>query len=157
MLKKSIKKFIHSLGLDIVKYYRVPMELERARAINSKQKGAYALKRLTYQNIDLILDVGANAGQFAQRIFEIGYGGNIVSFEPLSSAYEKLIENSKGNKRWQIAERCALGDENGEIQINIAKNSHSSSILPMLQAHIDAEPNSTYVDSETVKGAARFL
>lgn len=55
-----------------------------------------------------------------KNYFEIGYGGKVVSFEPLSSAYEKLIENSKGNKRWEVAERCALGDENGEIQINIA-------------------------------------
>jgi len=97
------------------------------------------------------LHLKTNEGQFAQKLFEIGYGGKVVSFEPLSSAYEKLIENSKGNKRWEVAERCALGDENGEIQINIAKNSQSSSILPMLQAHIDAAPHATYFDSETVK------
>ncbi|NEP09408.1 MAG: FkbM family methyltransferase [Symploca sp. SIO2C1] len=125
--------------------------LEKARAINLNSKGGAFLKLLTFHEIDLVLDVGANTGQFAANLFKIGYQGKVVSFEPLSSAYNQLLENSQANPNWRVAERCAIGDRNEEIEIHIAKNSQSSSILPMLQAHLDAAPNSVYIGSETVK------
>lgn len=147
-MKNLFKNIIHNFGFDIVKYY--PEPLERARAINSQQKGAKFIKILTFNEIDLVLDVGANTGQFASHLFEIGYQGKVVSFEPLSSAYDQLLEKSKSNSRWQIASQCAIGDSNGEIEINIANNSESSSILPMLEAHLDAAPRSAYIGSEKV-------
>ncbi|NES25389.1 MAG: FkbM family methyltransferase [Symploca sp. SIO3E6] len=148
-MKNLIKKLTRSFGIDIVKYYPTP--IERARAINSKQKGASFLKMLTFHEIDLVLDVGANIGQFAENLLAMGYQGQVVSFEPLSDAYQQLQEASKSNPNWQVAERCAIGERNGETEINISQNSQSSSILPILQTHIDAASKSVYVDSEKVK------
>ena len=42
-----------------------------------------------------------------------------------------------------------MGERLGEIELNIAGNSSSSSILPMLTTHSSAAPGSTYVGSET--------
>ena len=81
--------------------------------------------------IDLVLDVGANAGQFASALRAIGYGGPIVSFEPLSAAHAKLTAAAKGDSRWTVHPQCALGDRDGETEINVAGNSVSSSVLPM--------------------------
>ena len=151
-MKDLIRKIFHRAGFDIVRYGRTPAE--RARLIDSKgisPKNFEFLKMLTIHEIDLILDIGANTGQWAGSIFEGGYEGRIVSFEPLSSAHAALLERSRSNGRWTVAERRAIGAEDREIEINIAGNSESSSILPMLSAHTDAAPRAKYTGSEKVK------
>jgi len=100
--------------------------------------------------IDLVLDVGANTGQFASGIRRGGYPGRIVSFEPLSRAYGELLLSSAADSMWETYPRCALGDHNGEVEINIAGNSFSSSILPMLESHRSAAPESAYEGKEVV-------
>lgn len=106
---------------------------------------------LLHHKIDLLFDVGANIGQYALLSRGEGYSGKIVSFEPLSSAYRVLKETSKSDRSWVVHERCAVGASNGEIEINIAGNSYSSSILPMLQAHSDAAPQSVYIGKDSAK------
>ena len=101
-------------------------------------------------DIDLILDVGANNGQFASWIRECGYMGKIVSFEPLSSAHAALRQTCERDPLWEAYPRCALGDHEGEVEINIAGNSESSSILPMLESHRNAAPDSAYLGKEIV-------
>jgi FkbM family methyltransferase len=99
-------------------------------------------------DIDLILDVGANQGQFASEIRQCGYAGRIVSFEPLSQAHGELLQSCAKDRLWDAYPRCALGDHDGEVEINIAGNSQSSSILLMLEAHRSAAPESAYEGKE---------
>lgn len=101
-------------------------------------------------DIDLVLDVGANVGQYAKMIRAWGYGGDIVSFEPQSAAHETLVRESRGDARWAIAPRCAIGGKDGTIDLNISENSVSSSVREMLPDHSKASPSSKYVDRETV-------
>jgi len=139
MLKKTIKKLSRSLGIDLKKY-------------NVQTSEAAKMQRLlAYHNIDLVFDVGANIGQYAKLLRELGYSGRIVSFEPLSSAYSQLKAVSKKDPLWEIAPQTAIGNQEGEITINIAGNSQSSSALPMLDAHLESAPESAYSGSETVK------
>lgn len=100
--------------------------------------------------IDLVLDVGANRGQFVLEIRSGGYTGHVVSFEPLSDAHNRLLQASTDDSAWEVYARCALGDHDGETEINIAGNSLSSSVLPMLVAHRNAAPDSAYKGRETV-------
>ena len=93
---------------------------------------------LRTHNVNLIFDVGANAGQFGVLLREIGFDGKIVSFEPLSDARESLQNISRNDPMWQIALQTAIGEENGEIEIQIAGNSQSSSVLDMLDTHVRA-------------------
>jgi FkbM family methyltransferase len=140
MVKKIIKKFLRNLGFEI---QRATIQTSKSSKIN---------RLFTYYNINLVLDVGANFGQYVTFLRdECGYSGRIVSFEPLSTAHSQLQTLSKKDPLWEIAPRTAIGNEEGEITINIAANSQSSSVLQMLDSHLQAAPESVYCSSETVK------
>ena len=100
--------------------------------------------------IKLLLDVGANEGQFASNALGSGYKGHLISFEPLSDAHARLVVAAKENPRWEVAPRCALGASEYHTTINIAANSYSSSLRPMLDALLNAAPQSAYTGSEQV-------
>lgn len=105
---------------------------------------------LQQQQINLVLDVGANEGQFAAELRTSGYTGKIVSYEPLPGPHEKLCGRAKADPAWIVADRTAVGDRNGMIEINVSATSYSSSVLPMLPEHSSAAPDSAYVGRETV-------
>jgi FkbM family methyltransferase len=100
--------------------------------------------------IDLLFDVGANIGQYARQARELGYRNKIVSFEPLSEAHGRLLQNvaAAGDTEWMAHERCALGAAPGSANMNVAQNSISSSLLPMLPAHSNAAPESVYIGQD---------
>jgi len=106
---------------------------------------------LEHYSIDTVLDVGANRGQFAQELRnDLGYKRRIVSFEPLSSAFELLKASAEGVQGWEIF-NIALGDSDETQEINIAGNSYSSSLLDMLPSHVESAPESKYIGSEMIE------
>lgn len=78
--------------------------------------------------VNCVLDVGANKGQFAQRIRAAGYRGRIVSFEPVKEFVAALEEASANDDAWRV-QPFALGEEDTETEINVAKGPLSS-LLP---------------------------
>lgn len=143
-IKRIIKSILRNMfGLELGLTRNLPPTAAQATAMQ-----IFASMRKF--DIDLILDVGANKGQFATEIRLCGYAGRIVSFEPLSKAHGELLQSSVGDPMWDAYPRCALGDNNGEVEINIAGNSESSSILPMLESHRSAAPESVYQGKEIV-------
>lgn len=100
--------------------------------------------------IGYVIDVGANEGQFAQSIRQSGFNGGITSFEPLTDAHKKLSQNAVTDPKWIIHERVACGANSGQIMINIAGNSASSSFKKMLPAHLNAAPYSLTVGQEKI-------
>lgn len=136
--KKIIKSLIHAAGFDL-------------RYLNPSSNPAFQLlKALDRFEVDLVLDVGANVGQFAAELRSVGYRGELVSFEPLSVAHHALSEAASRDSKWQVHARGAIGDHDGEIEINIAGNSVSSSVLPMMESHSSAAEDSAYVGAERV-------
>jgi FkbM family methyltransferase len=73
-----------------------------------------------------------------------------VSFEPMRREYADLETRAAADDRW-LTRPVALGDAATVTSINVAANSISSSLLPMLDTHADAAPNSRYVDVEQVE------
>ena len=123
------------------------LHLERKNALNTESEMFRHL--LNRFNIDCVLDVGANTGQFAQALLDGGYRQSIVSFEPLPDAFALLERKSRSHSNWQT-ENVAVGAKNGDIDFNIAGNSQSSSILRMLPSHEQLAPGSSYVGSVRV-------
>ena len=94
------------------------------------------------RDIETVLDVGANKGQFASKLFAAAYKGKIISFEPMPDVHATLLKQAGRNPRWEVAPPMALGKTKGSALLHIAANSISSSLLPMEQLHLDAAPNS---------------
>lgn len=135
-MKKIIQKFARNFGIEISRYYQSP--------------GSQIVRALEIAGVDIVFDIGANEGQFAKMIREYGYNGKAVSFEPLSSARTKLLLLAAVDPNWEVHDQSAIGDQDGEIEIHIAGNSVSSSVLPMLESHSSAAVGSAYIDSERV-------
>jgi FkbM family methyltransferase len=138
----SIKHQVKTMAL------KMGVELRRYNAVESPT--ARLAHQMTMHGIDLALDVGANDGGYGRLLRSLHYAGDILSFEPLSSAHTALQRATEKDPHWFVASRMALGETDGEIQINIAGNSASSSILPMADLHRAAAPVSAYVGSEEV-------
>ena len=137
-LKTYIKQLLSVLGLEVMRVSLLGSSNYRLMSILDR----YA--------IHTIFDVGANTGQFAMRLRESGYSGSIISFEPLSSAHEILLRNSKHDPNWIVGPRLALSNFNGSTYINISKNSVSSSLNSMLPIHELVAPQSKYIGQELV-------
>jgi FkbM family methyltransferase len=114
----------------------------------------YEIRRqLTLQafDIDLVLDGGANAGQYASELRANGYQGKIVSFEPVTEPFNKLAARASKDPRWQ-ALQLALGDADGEAEINVSANeAKSSSFLRQRDLKIGTAPASRYTHTERVQ------
>jgi len=99
--------------------------------------------------IDLILDVGANTGQFATQSRRLGFGGHIISFEPLDMALPELRARADGDDRWEVRP-WALGDSDGHTTINVSRNLVSSSVLDIRSSLTDVDPGSAFQSQQVV-------
>ena len=138
VMRRILKKFFRLIGFEVNRY-------------NPLDPDSVMLQQfLVGREIDLVLDVGANTGQYASMLRGLGYKNKIISFEPQKQAYSSLSKNSTKDKFWYIAPRSAIGAEDGEIEINLSKNSVSSSVLPILNSLIEYAPETEYFGKETV-------
>lgn len=111
MLKTTIKVLGKKLGYDIVPLWRRD-KLELANLLQS----IFGL-----HDIKVVLDVGANKGQFAEFLrLHVGFTGRIVSFEPILENVEHLRALSAADGAWDVV-GCALGSTDTEAEINIMK------------------------------------
>ena len=112
--------------LEVAKKLAAGFGLHVARLSNQPWQTVLGL---THCPIDLILDVGANEGQFARQIRERFPGAHIVSFEPLPVAFAKLQE-------WANADRNATA-------LNIGLGD-ADTVLKM-HHHVDHSPSSSFL------------
>lgn len=136
--KQRIARSFRIFGYDLSRY------------LPDRHPDAQLIQLMKTYGTGLVLDVGANEGQYAIDLRSNGYQGRIVSFEPLSSAYGKLARAASKDPLWQCV-NSALGSAPGRNTINIAGNSTSSSLLDMLPAHKQAAPTSIYVSTEEIQ------
>ena len=151
-IKGMLRRGLRGLGWEVLRTKNANLEPQILKNI------------LREAGVSIVLDVGANKGQFGDLVFGAGFRGTLISFEAVPSVHEVLMEHAKSrNPSWVIAPCSAIGSKRGRIEINIAGNSVSSSVLPMNNAHLVAAPQSKYVGKETVdlerldELATRFL
>lgn len=138
-IKHELGRLLWKAGYDIIRYKPASHPVARVQQL------------LRSYSIETVLDIGANSGQFAEYLRnDLGYTKRIISFEPLSSAFALLKAKAVKDPCWD-AFNIALGDFDGQCEINIAGNSVSSSLLDMLPSHLESAPNSSYVGKETIE------
>jgi FkbM family methyltransferase len=116
-MKQTIQKLFKQLGYKIESY-----NFFRSHEIRR-------VKFMQDHDISLVLDIGANEGQYGQSIRHLGYKGKIISFEPVKAIFEKLRNNAHLDEYWQVRGE-AVGDYDGETAIYISRFSQASSLLP---------------------------
>jgi FkbM family methyltransferase len=135
MLARQTKEFAHRIGFEISRH---------------RPLAARVVARL--ERVAVVVDVGANRGQYATELRQHGYRGEIVSFEPLEEAFAQLATAAAGDVNW-TCHRIALGASDGEGRINVASNLASSSLLEMEAAHRAGAPEVSITGVETVRVA----
>ena len=79
------------------------------------------------RNIDTVIDVGANRGQFGRFLRDdVGYCGPIISFEPLPHAFEVLQKEAQGDVNWKVF-NVAIGRCRGTLPFNVMASDDFSS------------------------------
>ena len=66
--------------------------------------------------LDLIIDVGANTGQFASSALSAAPHSSVISFEPVTQTFRELKIKAELDPRW-TAIHSAVGDTNGSVLI----------------------------------------
>jgi FkbM family methyltransferase len=111
------------------------------------------IKMLEHFGITVILDVGAHEGHTAEKFFDQGYRGRIISFEPIAKHFQVLNQKCTAAKQaghaWE-ARHAALGNEDATTTINVAGNGLSSSLVAMLPEHEQLNPDSRYAGKEKI-------
>lgn len=136
-LKKAIRSAFNKRGLQIVPLAQHPA----SNYMNLRSLG-----------IDTILDIGANAGQFATRIHGVLPQATIHSFEPLPGIFPLLEETFR---REGIRGKChpfALGQTEEQLTMHLhVAHSPSSSILPTTKHHRELDKRTVETREETIQ------
>jgi len=101
--------------------------------------------------VDRVLDVGANVGQYARRLRAAGWGGDILSFEPLPAAHAALEVAAAGDPAWEVAPAVAVGAAAGTGVLERSRESDMSSLRPQTERLRALSPSSAIAEALTVE------
>jgi FkbM family methyltransferase len=136
-MKELIKEIICRFGFQIQKH-------------NIQNSQDLLLNRcIIFFQIDLIIDAGANIGQYATGLRKHGYTKHLFSFEPLINAFDQLKTKSAKDNKWEVF-NLGVGSSSGQLNINVSENLVSSSFLPVTEASTEAAPKSRFSSTQTV-------
>jgi FkbM family methyltransferase len=117
--RRAVEYVMGKLGYTIIPTWR----MERY------EQSQYLIRLFRLLDIDCVLDVGANLGQYRDFLRnEIGYSGTIISYEPIPAHVEALRTRADGENNWLI-EGYALGSERKTATFNVMSSTAFSSFL----------------------------
>lgn len=111
----TLRTIARSLGYDIFR-------LERQARIET-----HLAALLPHLGVNVVVDAGANTGQYGAMLRRFGYRGRIVSYEPLESVHAQLEAVASGDGEW-LTRRLALGAQPGSATIRMSPDTSWSSL-----------------------------
>jgi FkbM family methyltransferase len=133
-VKQHLKRIVSAFGYDL---RRLEPERDLINFIRS-------------QRVMLVLDVGANIGQFAMHLRDNGYSGKIISFEPIGDVFAELAKNAERDGNWS-AVNVGLGRAEGTSLINVSNETVFSSILQQTDYATASYPGARPIRQESIK------
>jgi FkbM family methyltransferase len=143
LAKEYLRSFFHLLGLDIKR---------------TGSQGSFELlfsSILTTGLVDVVIDIGANIGQFYRSVRGGGYEGLILSVEPLRAANNELLKIAATDSKLVVVRPLALSNFDGRASFLRSVNLVSSSFLEATSLHVAAASGAAAVATEEVE-VARF-
>lgn len=123
VFKQTLKRLVESRGWTLARTAHLP-----GLVYNRDQ-----VRFLQSRGIDVVFDVGANVGQFGTELRQIGYQGDILSFEPIPTAFAELRVVASRDARW-ATENVGLGEKAGELVLNVSRATVFSSFVAQTSA-----------------------
>lgn len=135
-MKNLVRALLARLGYDLRHLDADPViaEIDRVRdllrlhpgdpaawnhALSQLALTAHLRDLLAIHRPDLVVDVGANRGQFARQIRSLGYAGPILSLEPQPVLARRLREEAlAADAAWHVVEGAA-GDTEGNLDLTV--------------------------------------
>ena len=131
-------RLLRRLGFDLVRY--TPANFANLRRIDLLNRGG----------VTLVVDGGANVGEYARALRR----RLSRQVSPDRAARRSFLPNratsAAADERW-LCRRVALGETEGNVEINVAGNLWSSSLLLMNSRLATAAPETAYVGKEQVE------
>ncbi|HWF63306.1 MAG TPA: FkbM family methyltransferase [Rhizomicrobium sp.] len=104
---------------------------------------------LISREIDTIVDVGANIGQFGKEVRSEGFRGRIFSFEPIPQVHRILSQNLAHDPQWR-SYCVGLSDKRGSALINVSSKTVFSSLQPIRSAALDFDVDAAAVSRQEI-------
>lgn len=132
------KKLLRKFGVDVTGYHP---------HFNPRSRREYLFDK---HRINLVLDVGANVGQYGAALRRNGYRGRTVSYEPSRESFQELQKLCRGDSSWECV-HAGLGAAEGVAALNVAPDSQYNSILEINAEHAPGLPSLHFDSSEQIK------
>ncbi|MEO7863561.1 MAG: FkbM family methyltransferase [Nitrospirales bacterium] len=119
-VRDAVRSLIGKFGYDIVNL--------RKDENTSRFLPQHLRRQFAKLGINCVIDVGANCGQYASMLRDVGYCGRIVSIEPLPELCAGLQECAATDPEWRII-NMALGEREEVLPFNVLNATDLSSLL----------------------------
>jgi FkbM family methyltransferase len=117
-------------ALNLAKYGARRMGIAISRYPPPESFARHLRDYLLQMEINVVLDVGAYIGDYARELRQVGYQGQIISFEPVPASYERLYAAMHNDSLW-LGQPFGLSDENREALINTHSSGNFNSLLSL--------------------------
>ncbi len=143
IIRPAIRKILQQFGYDIIKTNPVFTKGNLNKKLLLKE---YAW--LIEYDFKTIIDIGANEGQFTEKMRILFPDATIIAFEPIPETFQRLQFNFSNDSRIKLL-NYGLGNTTGVTSFNLNNITDSSSFLEMNELHLNHFQKAT--PKETIK------
>lgn len=143
-----------SLQLLLTRLYKLVQIIRSPRLVKALLYGRVLTgaehRQVLTSNLETVIDIGANRGQFSLAVRRWAPGAQVVAFEPLSGPAARFRGVFRGDSRVTL-HQAAIGPEAGEATIHVSAADDSSSLLPISKVQQRLFPATGEIRTETIR------